>query len=99
MAGVEAVLPYPLQGGRGEDAREYVIPDEDRSDVLNRMYPFEGVPGLDEFRVDIHVDKRFKVRDFKVVREGGINYLVSPYYFEGGGTVADWFPVDSERSL
>lgn len=32
--------------------------------------------------------------EFKVVREGGRNYLVSPYYYESGGTMIDWMPAD-----
>ena len=101
MSRAEPVLPFPLQarGAGSERSEEYLIPEADRAAVLEQMYPFQGTPGLDEERVDIHVDKRFKVRDFKVVREAGINYLVSPYYYEGGGTVADWFPVDAERNL
>ncbi len=30
---------------------------------------------------DIHEDKRFKVKEFCVSREGKSNVLVSPYYF------------------
>jgi hypothetical protein len=40
---------------------------------------------------DIHAEKKFKRRDFMVVREGRMNMLVSPYYFEGGGSVIDWW--------
>lgn len=102
MTRVEPLLPYPLRLQEGNEpgpSEEYLIPDSDRAAVLAQMYPFQGTPDLDEERFDIHVDKRFKVRDFKVVREAGINYLVSPYYYEAGGTVADWFPVNAERNL
>lgn len=93
----EQVLPYPRvprttkHGGTSE---EYVIPDEDRASVLDRLYPFDDVPCLDDARIDIHTGQRFVIREFKVVREAGSNYLVSPYYFEGGGTVIDWFPAE-----
>ena len=40
--------------------------------------------------IDIHEDKTFKVRDFRVTREDGMNLLVSPYYPNSGGTVIDW---------
>ena len=96
----ELLLPYPLVERRtisGVVSEEYEIPEEDRAAVLEQMYPFEGVPDLDEERLDIHCEKRFRVRDFKVVRESGLNYLVSPFYYEGGGTVADWFPVEDEN--
>ena len=38
----------------------------------------------------MHADKTFVVRDFRVTWEHGMNYLVSPYYAESGGTVIDW---------
>ena len=45
---------------------------------------------------DIHADKKFIMKDLMVKREGGANLLVSPYYFESGGTVFNWEPVDFE---
>jgi hypothetical protein len=39
---------------------------------------------------DIHADKYFVVREFRVTWEHGMNWLVSPYYPECGGTVIDW---------
>jgi hypothetical protein len=47
--------------------------------------------------IDIHADKKFRVKDFMVTREGGMNMLVSPYYFESGGSVIDCIPADSEE--
>lgn len=91
-------LPFPTRtvpavGGMVE---VYVIPDEKKAEVLEELYPFIPVPSLDEEMYDVHADKYFKVKDFCVTREGTMNSLVSPYYFESGGTVIDWEPVDSE---
>jgi hypothetical protein len=44
---------------------------------------------------DLHADKMFVVREFRVTWEHGMNYLVSPYYPESGGTVIDWMDQDS----
>jgi hypothetical protein len=39
---------------------------------------------------DLHSGKKFLVKDFRVTWEYGMNYLVSPYYPESGGSVIDW---------
>ncbi len=90
-------LPFPTRtvhavGGMIE---VYVIPDEKKAEVLEELYPFIPIPCLDEEMYDVHEDKNFKVKDFCVTREGGMNLLVSPYYFKSGGSVIDWVPVDS----
>lgn len=89
-------LPYPtcplqVQGGMVE---EYIIPDEKKAEVLERLYPFRPIPSLDEEFYDVHEGKTFRVRDFRVTREGRGNFLVSPYYPQSGGTVIDWEPAD-----
>jgi hypothetical protein len=86
-------LPYqtrPLTFPNGQTVEEFIIPDEDRELVLEQLYPFSPVPKLTDEMIDIHVDKVFTVIDFRVTWEHGMNYLVSPYYVEGGGTVIDW---------
>jgi len=86
-------LPYltrPLYFPDGSSVEEFIIPDEDRQLVLEQIYPFSPVPKLTDQMIDIHVDRAFTVRDFRVTWEHGMNYLVSPYYSEGGGTVIDW---------
>ncbi len=94
----EAKLPYPLLEVEGRDGvLEYVIPEGKKENVLKKMYPFRDCPSLDDERIDLHVDKRFIVRQFKVIREGEMNYLVSPYYFEGGGSVIDWMELCKSR--
>ena len=68
----------------------YIIPDEKKGEVLKKIYPFIPVPSLEDVMTDIHEDKKFKVKEFCVTREGKMNMLVSPYYFKSGGTVIDW---------
>lgn len=91
-------LPFPTRTVYAAEGtiEVYVIPDEKKAEVLEKLYPFIPVPSLDEERYDLHADKTFKVKDFCVTREEGMNFLVSPYYFESGGTVIDWLPVDSK---
>jgi hypothetical protein len=76
---------------------EYIIPEEKRALVLSALYIFCPVPALDDELCDLHTGKNFKVREFRVTREAGHNFLVSPYYEEGGGTVIDWVPVEDEE--
>jgi len=83
--------PLQVQGGTVE---EYIIPDDKKGEILERLYPFRPIPSLDEEQYDVHEDKKFRVRDFIVTREGGHNFLVSPYYPRSGGSVIDWMPVD-----
>jgi hypothetical protein len=92
-------LPYltqPLVFPNGRTVEEFIIPDEDKEIVLEQIYPFRPVPKLTDRMIDIHVDKEFLVKDFRVTWEYGMNYLVSPYYPEGGGTVIDWWDVNDE---
>jgi hypothetical protein len=86
-------LPYPTRPlffPNGECVEEFIIPDENREIVLEQLYPFSPVPKLTDVMYDLHADKTFVVRDFRVTWEHGMNYLVSPYYPESGGTVIDW---------
>jgi hypothetical protein len=90
-------LPYPthpLQTSGGA-VEEYVIPAGERETVFRMLYPFLPVPSLDDEMLDIHEDLPFTVRDFKVIRDCGMNMLVSPFFASSGGTVIDWWPPDS----
>jgi len=90
-------LPYPthpLQTSGGA-VEEYVIPAGERETVFRMLYPFLPVPSLDDEMLDIHEDLPFTVRDFKVIRDCGMNMLVSPFFARSGGTVIDWWPPDS----
>jgi len=91
-------LPYPTKPmlfRDGSSVEEFIIPEEDREIVLEQLYPFSPVPKLTDEMYDLHADKTFIVREFRVTWEHGMNYLVSPYYPESGGTVIDWMDEDS----
>jgi hypothetical protein len=92
----EPRLPFPTKPLVINDVQleEYIIPENKKAEVLNELYPFEPVPSLDTVLYDLHSDKEFVVREFRVIREDGSNWLVSPYYEEGGGTVIDWVSPD-----
>ena len=84
-----------VRDGRGRPiSEEYVIPMNAKKAVLDLLSPFVEKPELDEELFDLHEEKKFLVADFKVVREHGMNLLVSPYYYSSGGTVIDWVPPD-----
>ena len=90
---IEERLPYPtrlMYFSDGTSAEEFIIPDEDKEIVLEQLYPFSPIPKLTDEVEDLHINKKFIVKDFRVTWEHGMNYLVSPYYPEGGGTVIDW---------
>ncbi|MBI3168910.1 MAG: hypothetical protein HYZ22_10550 [Chloroflexi bacterium] len=91
-------LPYPTRPmffPNGTSVEEFIIPEEDREIVLEQLYPFSPIPKLTDIVHDIHADKDFVVREFRVTWEHGMNYLVSPYYPESGGTVIDWMDENS----
>jgi len=89
-------LPFPTRTiAIGTAAiKEYIIPEEEKGRALEALYPFEPVPGLDSTMFDLHEEKPFRVREFRVIRERSMDYLVSPYFFNSGGTVIDWMPPD-----
>ena len=92
-------LPYPLHPLKmayGPDALEYEIPQEDKGEVLKELYPFFPCPQMTEERFDIHEQKKFCIKDFRVIRERNRNMLVSPFYPVSGGMLIDWGPVDME---
>lgn len=93
---IDAKLPYPTRPleVHGGTVEEYVVPDDKKAEVLAKLYIFRPIPSLDEELYDMHEGKKFRVRDFRVTREGGHNFLVSPYYPTSGGTVIDWLPAD-----
>lgn len=84
--------PLEVCGGVIE---EYIIPDELKEEVLKLLYPFIPVPSLDDEMIDIHEDRTFIVKDYRVVRDGGMDMLVSPYYPNSGGSVIDWMSPDN----
>lgn len=93
----EPKLPFPtrplqVQGGMVEG---YVIPDDQKEEVLRQLWFFaDPAPSLEEELFDLHEGKLFKVKDYLVVWDRGHNFLVSPYYQSSGGSVLDWMPAD-----
>ncbi len=87
-------LSFPTRtvGAGAGEVEEYIIPEEEKGRVLEDMYPFEPFPDLDGTMFDLHEEKPFRVRDFRVIRGEAMDYLVSPYFFNSGGTVMDWMP-------
>jgi len=89
-------LSYPtrLVPAGAEMIEEYIIPNGEKAQVLDGLYPFDPVPALTETMYDLHEEKPFRVGDFRVLRGAAMDMLVSPYYFNSGGTVIDWMPPD-----
>ena len=95
-------LPYPLRllkMAYGPDAMEYVIPQQEKTKVLKEIYPFIPCPEITEERFDLHEQKTFCIKDFRVIRECNRNFLVSPYYPRSGGMVVDWLPTGEDCSV
>ena len=95
---IEERLPYPTRPmylPNGISVEEFIIPDEDKEIVLKQLYPFSPIPKLTDEVEDLHAGKKFLIKDFRVTWEHGMNYLVSPYYPESGGTVIDWMDESS----
>ena len=91
--GIEEKLGYPLheaKGPVGEAIEIYDIPQVEKEKILRAMYPFQPVPSMDEIMFDIHEEKTFTVKDFMVIRDHNLNFLVSPYFCSSGGSVLDW---------
>jgi hypothetical protein len=95
----DPLLPFPIKvvPSPSGPVRIYDIPDDQKQAVLEKLYILRPVPSLDDLMEDIHAEKRFRVREFLVAREGEMNVLASPYYLEAGGTVIDWWPVRRAR--
>ncbi|NLL82819.1 MAG: hypothetical protein GX230_01085 [Lentisphaerae bacterium] len=95
----EKKLPFPTRPLKvvGGVVEEYIIPDDKKAEVLELLYISTPVPDLDEEWMDIHEGKKFRIGDFRVVRENGHNWLVSPYYPLSGGSVIDWMPLDDDE--
>ncbi len=90
---IEERLPYPTKPmyfPNGTSVEEFIIPEEDKEIVLAQLYPFSPIPKLTDEMEDLHSGKKFLVKDFRVTWEHGMNYLVTPFYPESGGTVIDW---------
>ncbi len=95
----DPVLPYPMLPHKTvwpgcALSEEYLVPDDHKARLLEELYPYADVPSMDTMLYDLHAKQVFVVREFKVVREQGMNMLVSPYYYQAGGSVIDWMPAN-----
>ncbi|MBR0458066.1 MAG: hypothetical protein IJJ26_02400 [Victivallales bacterium] len=91
-------LPFPLHDvpcADGTIQKEYVIPMECREEVLNQLCFLVPVPKMDDVMFDLHEQKLFTVRDFRVIRWHGTNILASPYFDHTGGMLVDWMEPDN----
>ncbi len=89
-------LPFKTRKleAHGRTVEEYLIPAAMKRVVFEILYPFRPVPRLGEVLYDLHEEKLFVARDYMVIRDMGMNLLVSPYYASSGGMVIDWAPAD-----
>lgn len=92
-------LPFPTQSLvlRTAVVEEYLIPEELREWVLGLLYLFRPVPSLAAWRMDLRTGRIFQVREFRVIRHAGRNWLFTPFIEEGGGGVLSWVPIPPPR--
>lgn len=101
VTGPQKRLDYPTKkeiNSLGKEIEVYIIPQEDKQAVLEKLYFFTPVPNMDTTLFDLHQQKTFTVRDFIVTRENEGNILVSPYYLETGGTMLDWIDIPPDQN-
>lgn len=94
-------LPYPtrpLATLYGEMV-EYLIPETEKNRVLRQLYPYADPPAMDDWLIDIHENRTFAAREFKVVQQDGYVLLVSPYFAASGGSVIDWESLESKPEV
>jgi len=73
---------------------EYIIPDDQKMDVLAQYYPFE-LPKRGTLMCDIHTNKTFLIQESKLIWDEGANLVVSPFYEEGQGNALDFIEIDT----
>lgn len=98
IMGEQPMLPYPLKEFTGSDGftyQEYDIPEDKRAEVLKKLYPMGKPPKLDAAFLDVHEMRIFALKDYRVLRYGESNILVSPYFDRSGGMFVDWQPQDT----
>ena len=96
---LDVTLPFPVQQLKVEGGyvEEYIIPPDRKGEVLKKLYPFVPVPSLNTMMRDIREDKLFKAGEFRVLRGADMDWLVSPYFPNSGGTVIDWVEPDDDQ--
>ena len=67
-----------------------------RQKVLNDLWPFEeDAANVEDTLIDLHSRKRFKVKDFRVIRCRERNMICAPDYPNTGGMLVDWMHEDT----
>ena len=84
-------LKYPTTKVAGLEV--YVIPPEEKYNVLKAAYWGEPVPRATDILEDIHTGREFMVKDLLVVKNGNLVELETPFFWEGGGSIIDWVPA------
>ena len=90
-------LNYPLKEVKSEQFGVefvYEIPEDKKEEVLEDLWPFTGIPSIEEAFIDIHEGQQFNLKDYMVIRFDTYNMIVSPWYFKSGGTVLDFLKED-----
>ncbi|MDL2141786.1 hypothetical protein QQY79_04595 [Flavobacterium tructae] len=69
---------------------------DDKEKYLKENYPFGGKPTIPELTSEIgcyHCNNIYKVGDYKVFLEEGIEYISCPSAPKCDGTIMDWFTL------
>ena len=96
----DELFPYPIKTIESNilgTVSYYDIPDSDKGKILKIMYPFWPIPRMNDYYLDIHENKKFRVSDYMLIREDSKNYVVSPYYPHSGGMAVDWMELSRAR--
>lgn len=78
--------------GTGYHFEQYIVPTEKKEAIIRELWLFSDADKLDMdgMYLDLHTGKTFKLREAIITRENGRNFVMSPYYSEGGGTLLDF---------
>lgn len=94
-------LPFPLvKHPRFNDCYEYDIPDDKKAEVLKSIYfsAPDSCPKMTDLWRGRSSKISFQVKDLRVIVEGGMTLVVSPYYFKTGDTVFECYPLKEHHS-
>jgi hypothetical protein len=79
-------------GGLRHEEEEYIIPEDKKQEVIEDLFPAKPYDP-DEMLEDTRSGKLFRFSKSRVVYADGCNFVVSPYYTDGGGTAINFMPV------
>ena len=78
------------RGRLGYEERQMMLAITGPQPPLNFPTHLLAMSEMEKYVMDIHEGKKFKVKRFRVIREDGGNFIVSPFYPISGGTLLDW---------